>query len=81
LDGKRNLSIPKGTESGDILKVRGEGFPRLRGSGRGDELVHIIIKTPRDLTKRQEEILHEFEGLEKKKGEEGGVRKLFRMSN
>jgi molecular chaperone DnaJ len=53
----------------------------LRGSGRGDELVQIIIKTPKDLTKRQEEILREFEEFERKKGEEGGVRKLFRMGN
>jgi molecular chaperone DnaJ len=81
LDGKRNLAIPKGTESGDILKVKGEGFPKLRGSGRGDELVQIIIKTPRDLTKRQEEILREFEEAERKKGEERGARKLFRMGS
>jgi molecular chaperone DnaJ len=61
--------------------VRGEGFPKLRGSGRGDELVQIIIKTPKDLTKRQEEILREFEELEGKKKEEGGARKLFRMGS
>jgi molecular chaperone DnaJ len=81
MDGKKRLSIPKGTESGDILKVKGEGFPRLRGSGRGDELVQIIIKTPKDLTKRQEELLREFEEVEKKKGEEGGARKFSRMNH
>ena len=81
LDGKRNLSIPKGTETGDILKIKGEGFPKLRGTGRGDQLVQIIIKTPRDLTRRQEEILHEFEELERKKEEgEEGLKRFFKMS-
>jgi molecular chaperone DnaJ len=73
LNGKKNLFIPKGTESGDILKIKGEGFPKLRGYGRGDQIVQIIVKTPKNLTKRQEEILHEFEELGKRKegGEEG----------
>jgi molecular chaperone DnaJ len=70
LNGKKTLLIPKGTESGDLLKIKGEGFPKLRGYGRGDQIVQIIVKTPRNLTKRQEEILHEFEELGKKR--EGG---------
>ena len=57
LNGKRNLIIPKGTESGEILRIKGEGFPKLRGYGRGDQIVQIIVKTPKNLTKRQEEIL------------------------
>jgi molecular chaperone DnaJ len=78
LNGKRTLLIPKGTETGDILKIRGEGFPRLKGSGRGDEFIQMMIKTPKDLTKRQEEILREFEQLERKKGGEEGVKRFFR---
>ena len=73
LNGKRNLTIPKGTESGEILRIKGEGFPKIRGYGRGDQIVQFIVKTPKYLSKRQEEILREFEELGKKKerGEEG----------
>jgi molecular chaperone DnaJ len=71
LDGKKNLAIPKGTEGGDILRIKGEGFPRIRGYGRGDEIVQIIVKTPNNLSKRQEELLREFEELSKRK-ERGG---------
>ena len=78
LHGKRKLSIPRGTEYGDIFRLRGEGFPRLRGNGRGDQLVQVIIKTPKNLTKRQEEMLREFEQGVEKKEREDGWRKLFR---
>jgi molecular chaperone DnaJ len=71
LNGKKNLTIPKGTESGDILRIKGEGFPRIRGYGRGDEIVQVIVKTPNNLSKRQEELLREFDELSKKK-ERGG---------
>ena len=79
LDAKRILTIPEGTESGEIFRIKGEGFPRLRGYGRGDQLVQVIVKTPKNLTKRQEEILREFEELSKKKGGEGeGLRMHFK---
>jgi molecular chaperone DnaJ len=73
LDGKRILIIPKGTESGEILRIKGEGFTKLRGHGRGDQLIQVIVKTPKNLSKRQEEILKEFEEISKKKdrGEDG----------
>jgi molecular chaperone DnaJ len=86
LNGKKGLKIPKGTESGDILRIKGEGFPRIRGAGRGDEIVQVIVKTPKDLSKRQEELLKEFEELSKKKekrgeggeGSEGGWKGFLR---
>jgi molecular chaperone DnaJ len=70
LNGTRSLTIPKGTESGEVFRIKGEGFVRLRGHGRGDELVQVIVKTPRNLTRRQEELLREFEETGKK-DEEG----------
>lgn len=78
LNGKKNLRIPKGTESGDIFRIKGEGFPRIRGYGRGDEIIQVMVKTPKNLTKRQEELLKEFEGLSRRgdKGEEGWRRFL-----
>jgi molecular chaperone DnaJ len=82
LNGKRNLTIPKGTESGEVLRMKGEGLTRMRGSGRGDQLVQVIIKTPRNLTKRQEEILREFEELgEKKIKGENGWKGFFKVGS
>jgi len=78
LNGKKKISIPKGTESGEIFRIKGEGFPRLKGYGRGDQLVQVIVKTPKNLTKRQEEILREFEEGGGRKEKEEGWRKLFR---
>ena len=78
LNGTKTLTIPRGSEAGEIFRIKGEGFPKLRGYGRGDEVVQIILKTPKNLTKRQEELLREFEEIGVKKGKEGeGWRKFF----
>jgi molecular chaperone DnaJ len=71
LSGQKTLTVPKGTESGELFKLRGEGFPRLRGNGRGDQIVQVVVKTPKNLTARQEELLREFEEMGRKKGKEG----------
>ena len=78
LNGKKKISIPKGMESGEVFRIKGEGFPKLRGYGRGDQLVQVIVKTPKNLTKRQEEILSEFEEAGSRKEKEEGWRKHFR---
>jgi molecular chaperone DnaJ len=79
LNAKRILTIPKGTESGEIFRLKGEGFPKLRGYGRGDQLVQVIVRTPKNLTRRQEEILREFEEVGMKKGDGGELwNKLFK---
>ena len=81
LNGKKKISIPNGIESGEILKIKGEGFPKLRGSGRGDQLVQIIVKTPKSLTKRQEEILREFEALGSRSEKAEGWKKFFKAES
>jgi molecular chaperone DnaJ len=80
LNGKKNLTIPKGTDSGEIFIIKGEGFPKLRGHGRGDQLVQITVKTPKNLTKKQEEILREFEEVSKQEREEEGWKKFFKKN-
>jgi molecular chaperone DnaJ len=67
LNNPKKLSIPKGVQNGHTLRLKAEGFPRLRGSGKGDQLIQIAIKVPTHLSKRQEELLREFEELEAKK--------------
>lgn len=72
LDEPRQLKIPAGVQPGKVFRIRGEGIPRLRGSGRGDLLIQILVDTPTKLTARQKEILEEFDRLEQEKKEEGG---------
>ena len=60
LDGKVKLKIPAGTQPGKILRVRGKGFPDLRGSGHGDELVRIVVEIPERLSDQEKRLLEEF---------------------
>jgi molecular chaperone DnaJ len=64
LEGRERIAIPKGTQSGDVLKLKGRGMPDLHGRGRGDELVEVNVETPRHLTPRQEELLRELAEIE-----------------
>ena len=64
LGGKEKIKIPRGTQSGDVLKLKGKGLPNIDGYGRGDQLVRVLLETPRKLTKRQEELLREYAKLE-----------------
>jgi molecular chaperone DnaJ len=64
LDGPDHLHVPKGTQSGDILKIKGRGMPDISGRGRGDELVEVVVETPRHLSERQEELLRELADIE-----------------
>ena len=61
IDGKVDLTIPEGTQSGTVLRIRGKGIPVLRGEGRGDEFVRIKVLTPQNLSSRQKKLLREFE--------------------
>ena len=60
LEGKLKVKIAAGTQSGAVVRLKGKGVPDLRGSGRGDELVRVLVETPRKLTSRQRELLEEF---------------------
>ena len=63
LDGGRTrVSIPDGTQSGRQFRIRGKGMPVLRGGGMtGDLYVEIMVETPVKLTKKQKDLLRQFE--------------------
>lgn len=67
LNKPKKLTVPKGIQNGQTLRLKGEGFPHLRGSGKGDQIFQVSVKIPSHLTKKQEELLREFEELETKK--------------
>jgi molecular chaperone DnaJ len=65
LRGKSGLEVPKGTQSGQVLRMRGLGVPDPRGrAGRGDQLVRIVVEVPRKPSKREVELLRELETLQ-----------------
>lgn len=64
LEGRERISIPKGTQSGELFKLKGRGMPDLNGRGRGDELVEVVVETPTRLSPRQEELFRELAELE-----------------
>jgi molecular chaperone DnaJ len=68
IDGSRaKVAIPAGTQSGHQFRLRGKGMSVLRSHARGDMFVQVSVETPVHLTKRQQELLREFE-------KEGGER-------
>ncbi len=60
LEGKADLKIPEGTQTHTVFRLRGQGIPRLRGGGRGDQHVRVIVATPTKLNEEQKKILQEF---------------------
>jgi molecular chaperone DnaJ len=60
LEGREELSVPQGTQPGEVFKLRGRGMPDPRGRGKGDLLVQVMLDVPKSLTKRQEELLREL---------------------
>ncbi len=63
LEGQDKLKIPKGTQNGKTFRLKGKGIPHLRGYGRGDQIVQVLVKIPTNLNKKQEELLREFAKL------------------
>lgn len=64
VDGSQELSIPPGTQTGKVFRLRGKGFPRLRSdgsnSGRGDQLVYVQVMTPTQLNEKQRELFEQL---------------------
>ena len=64
--GKARVKVPDGTQSGRRFRLQGKGMPVLRSKQTGDMYVQVVVETPQNLTKRQRELLDEFEKLSSK---------------
>ena len=66
VDGVVRMKVPAGTQSGTDFKLTSHGVPHLRGNGRGSHIVSIIVDTPTKLTKKQKDLLEQFDDVKKR---------------
>ncbi|AQQ09570.1 Heat shock protein J [Sedimentisphaera cyanobacteriorum] len=66
LEGRKQLTIPAGTQYGDVFRIKGQGMPDLRSSRKGDELVRVTVEIPKKLKPKQEQLLKDFAETEDK---------------
>ena len=64
LNGHEKITLPPGTQTGQIFTIKGAGIPHLHGRGKGDELVHVMVKTPTRLSKKQIKLFEELASSE-----------------
>lgn len=60
LDGKVKYTIPEGTQTGTVFRLKSVGIPHINSSGRGDQYVTVIVETPKNLTEEQKDLLRKL---------------------
>jgi len=84
LYGIEKFTIPEGTQSGTVFKLKGKGIKHLRSNNRGDQYFRVMVVIPKKLTPKQKELLQQFaeisgeEGLDEKKTFFEKVKNLFK---
>ncbi len=66
LTGRAEVRVPRGTQSGQVFRLSGQGLPDLRSGRAGDELIQVTVEIPRKLDKQQEQLLRDFADTEDK---------------
>lgn len=85
LKGMVKMSVPAGTQSGRLFRLKGKGVPDLRSGSRGDQVVRVVVETPTHMTRKQKDLLKRFEAASDESSEReslvagfaGKVRELF----
>jgi molecular chaperone DnaJ len=70
-DGPVSLKVPSGSQTGKLLKIKGRGAPRLKGSGRGDLVARLNVTVPKKLTKKEREALEALQQVSRENPREG----------
>jgi molecular chaperone DnaJ len=74
LRGRVEMTVPPGTQTGKVFRLRAQGLPRMDAKARGDQLVRVFCEIPEKLSERQKELLREFQEIE---GEKGGKKSFY----
>ncbi|MDP6653702.1 MAG: DnaJ C-terminal domain-containing protein, partial [Gammaproteobacteria bacterium] len=75
LDGRVKLKIPAETQTGKLFRLRHKGVAPIRGGSSGDLLCRVIVETPVHLTKRQKELMEEFQTIHEAEGKKQSPKK------
>lgn len=68
LYGNVKMNVKPGTQTHSILRLKGKGMPHLHGNGQGDQLIRVIVQTPKNLNEEQKELMRKFYKMENKNG-------------
>lgn len=60
IDGRAKIKIPAGTQSGKIFRLKGKGFPEVQGYAKGDQLIHVNVWTPQQVTDEEKKMLEQL---------------------
>jgi molecular chaperone DnaJ len=60
IDGRAKIKIPPGTQSGKIFRLKGKGFPSINSYEKGDQLIHVNVWTPQELTSEEKEMIEKL---------------------
>jgi molecular chaperone DnaJ len=60
IDGRAKIKIPPGTQSGKIFRLKGKGFPGVNSYQKGDQLIHVNVWTPQNLTPEEKAMLEKL---------------------
>jgi molecular chaperone DnaJ len=64
IDGRAKIKIPAGTQSGKIFRLKGKGFPEVQGYAKGDQLIHVNIWTPQQVSEEERAALEKMQSSE-----------------
>ncbi|PJI07086.1 MULTISPECIES: molecular chaperone DnaJ [Clostridium] len=79
IDGGVKYTVPAGTQSGTVFRLKGKGVQKVNGSGRGNQYVKVIVDTPKNMNEKQKEALKMFMEAsgETKSGKKSGFKRFF----
>jgi molecular chaperone DnaJ len=77
IDGKVKIKLDPGTQSGKILRLKGKGIRDINGYSRGDQLIHVNVWTPKQLSKEERQILENLKDSENFRPDPGKSEKSF----
>ena len=63
LYGSKDIKIPEGTQSGTVFTIKNYGIKKLKGTGKGDMFVKVVVEVPKSVSKEQKEFLKRFDQI------------------